>query len=306
MLYIQNLHLSGIIFQIAMSDNRSIGATKMGLAINMVLAMAKCGAGVVGHSYALIADGLESTSDIISSLFVLGGLHIAAAPADDDHPYGHGKAESIASVTVSLMLLGMAVFTAYAAVQEAFTPHKSPASFTLVVLVGVIVIKEILFRRVATVGKEIGSHLVTTDAWHHRSDAISSAAAFIGIAIALAGGRGWESADDWASLVAAVVIAINAVLLFLPALHDLMDRSPGEEIREQFRTAALSVQEVKAVEKLRVLRRGAGFFVDIHIQMDRDISLDDAHRISGRVKHMFRTQVVGFHDGSIHMEPFEG
>jgi cation diffusion facilitator family transporter len=288
-----------------MPSDRNIGATQMGLIVNIFLAAGKFAAGIFGHSYALIADGMESMTDIISSLFVWGGLRVAAAPPDDDHPFGHGKAESVATAAVALILLGMAVYTAISAIHEALIPHASPAPFTLIVLAGVIVVKELLFRRVSGVGQETGSPVLKADAWHHRSDAISSGAAFIGISIAIWGGRGWESADDWAALVAAAIITVNALLLFLPALQDLMDRSPGEEIRERFRTAALSVAEVQDVEKLRLLRRGTKYYVDIHIQMDGNLSLHEAHRVSGKVKNAFRTAIPSFSDCSIHMEPYE-
>ncbi|MDB4978668.1 MAG: cation diffusion facilitator family transporter [Candidatus Peribacteria bacterium] len=287
------------------TTDRSISSTQMGLAVNFAMAAGKFTAGIFGHSYALIADGIESSTDIISSIFVLGGLKVSASPPDHDHPFGHGKAEAIAAAAVSLTLVGMAVFTAFSAIHEALIPHESPAAYTLAVLLIVILIKEFMFRRVSAVGKETGSQVVKTDAWHHRSDAISSGAAFIGISIAIIGGRGWESADDWASLIAAFVIVINAILLLLPALNELMDRMPSQDIVDTFHKAALSVKEVQTVEKLRVLRRGTQYYVDIHIQMNGNISLIEAHKISGKVKSAFRKAMPFYADGSIHMEPFD-
>src|SRR6185436_18004245 len=145
-------------------------------------------------SYALVADALESTLDIFSSLIVWGGLRISSRSADEAFPFGYGKAESLATVVVGFLLLGGAVGIAVEAVREILTPHHAPAPFTL----AVVFIKEILFRRVFAVGREVESAAVQADAWHHRSDAITSGAAAVGIAIALIGGPGWEEADDWA------------------------------------------------------------------------------------------------------------
>jgi cation diffusion facilitator family transporter len=288
-----------------MSLQRNIRTTQLGLVVNVGLASVKFLAGIFGHSYALIADGIESSTDIVTSLFIWLGLHVSSAPADENHPFGHGKAESVAAASVALSLLGIAAFTAYAAIREALIPHESPASYTLIVLLAVIIIKESLFRKVAIVGKETGSHVMKTDAWHHRSDAISSAAAFIGISIALYKGPGWAAADDWAALAAALVIGINGVLLLLPALDELMDKTPGTAVINTFREAALSVTEVRAVKNVRVLKRGTRFYVDIHVEVDGDLSLKKAHIVSGKVKSSFREAAPNFADSSIHMEPYK-
>ena len=177
---------------------RGMRAAQAGLLINVILVVVKLVAGIAGHTYALIADAVESSLDIVSSLVVWGGLRITMRPADEEYPYGYGKAEAIAAVVVAMMLLGAALGIAVAAINEIRTPHHMPAPFTLVVIPVVIVVKELLFRRVLAISRETGSSAVHADAWHHRSDAITSAAAFVGIAIALWGGPGWESADDWA------------------------------------------------------------------------------------------------------------
>jgi cation diffusion facilitator family transporter len=240
------------------ATTRGIRAALLGMAVNAVLALTKLAAGIVGNSYALIADAVESSTDIFSSLIVWRGLRVAAKPPDPDHPYGHGKAEPIAAAIVSLLLLGAAVGIAFAAVEEIRTPHHAPAPFTLVVLIAVVLVKEGLFRRVARVGEETGSTAVRADAWHHRSDAITSAAAFVGIAIALVGGPGWETADDWAALVAAVVIAVNGVRLLRPAVDALMDRMPDPDVVDRIGAAAREVPGVLATEKLRVRTFGPG------------------------------------------------
>ncbi len=286
--------------------HRGIQTAQLGLLVNTGLALVKFVAGILGNSYALIADAVESTSDILSSAVVWGGLRIASREADDEFPFGYGKAEALAGAVVSLMLLAASAGISIEAIREIRTPHHAPAPFTLVVLVLVVLVKETLFRRVFRVGDEEGSTVVKADAWHHRSDAITSVAAFIGISVALWKGEGWESADDWAALVAALVIAINALLLLRPAVFDLMDRAPEPDIVERVRLAALAVPDVMAIEKLKVRRAGTGLYVDLHVQSDPNLSLHAAHIVSGKVKSAIRGSVGRVHGVLIHMEPFEG
>jgi cation diffusion facilitator family transporter len=285
---------------------KGIRFAQLGLLTNAALAIIKLIAGVLGNSYALIADAIESTSDIFSSLIVWGGLQISARHADEEYPFGYGKAESLAGAVVALMLLGAAALIGTQAIDEIRTPHHTPAKFTLVVLVGVIVVKEILFRKVFTVGKEVDSTAVRADAWHHRSDAITSAAAFIGISTALVGGEGWEVADDWAALFASAIIFYNGVNILRPAIAELMDRSPDSPVVQRLTAAAVSVEGVQAIEKLKVRKAGMGYFAEIHVQADATLSLHDAHVLSGRVKSAMRESVSSLHGATVHMEPFEG
>ncbi len=286
------------------SVGRGIRSAQAGLLTNAGLAIAKLIAGVLGHSYALVADAIESTADIFSSLIVWGGLRIASREPDEDYPFGYGRAESLAATVVSLMLLGAAILIATQATMEIRTRHDTPASFTLGVLVGVIVVKEVLFRKVFTVGAEVGSTAVKADAWHHRSDAITSAAAFLGISIALIGGRGWEAADDWAAIAAAAIIFFNGTRLLRPAVADLMDRAPESAVLGQVATAATSTQGVLAIEKLKMRKAGLGYFVELHVQADPRLSLYDAHIVSGRVKSAIRAAVPAVFGVLIHMEPY--
>ena len=273
--------------------------------VNLVLAVIKLIAGIVGHAYALVADAVESTADIFSSLVVYGGLRIAAQPADEDHPYGHGRAEPLAGALVALMLLIAAAGIAIEAVREIRAPHHTPKAWTLGVLVGVIVIKQILANRVFRIGSEIGSTAVKADAQHHRSDVITSAAAFVGISIAVIGGPGWEQADDWAALVASLVICYNGVKILRPAVNDLMDRLPEAHVVETIANAATSVSDVRAIEKLKVRKVGLQYAVDLHVQADPHMSLHDAHIVSGKVKGAIRTAMPAVDGVLIHMEPYE-
>ncbi len=289
-----------------MSDKGTqvIESAKLGMIVNAVLAMVKLVAGIVGNTYALVADAVESTADIFASLVVWGGLRVATRDPDEEYPFGYGKAESVAAAVVSMMMLAAAIAIAFEAVREIRTPHKTPAPWTLLVLVAVLLIKFVLFRRTLAIGEEAGSTAGKADAWHHLSDAITSAAAFIGISIALWGGEGWEQADDWAALFASGVIFYNGLVLLRPAVHDLMDRMPGQEITRAVRAAAEQVPGVQAVEKLAARKMGLVHYVDIHVQADPEMSLHDAHELSGAVKTSIRRSVPTVAGVLVHMEPF--
>jgi cation diffusion facilitator family transporter len=248
------------------TDSRAnLTAAVVGLGVNILLVAAKLAAGILGNSYALIADAVESSTDVFASVVVWAGLRISQRPASEDYPYGYGKAEPLTVAIVALLLLGAAFGIATAAVREIVTPHHSPAPWTLAVLLGVVVIKESLFRTVLKVSAETDSSLLAADAWHHRSDALTSAAAFIGISVALWGGPGWESADDWAALLAAGIIGANGVRFLRLATQALMDRQPEPEVLVAILQAAQAVPGVKALEKLRVRRAAERLYVDLHV-----------------------------------------
>jgi cation diffusion facilitator family transporter len=234
------------------------------------------------------------------------GLSIAARPADEDHPYGHGKAEPLAAAVVSLMLLGAAIGISIIAIRDIRTPHLLPAPFTLFVAAGVIIVKEILYRRVSRVAREVGGTAIVADAWHHRADAISSLAAFIGISVALIGGRGWEAADDWAALVAAGVVAVNGIRTLKPAISGLMDEAPDRTVKERVLHAATEVDGVRSVENLNIRGSGLGFYVDVHVKMDPMLSLEDAHEIAAKVKYAILGAVPSVVGVLVHMEPYKG
>lgn len=293
----------------SLASSRGIRSAQIGVAVNTLLAITKIFGGIVGSTYALVADGVESLADIASSLIVWGGLVLAAQPPDEDHPHGHGKAEALAALVVSFMLLLAGVGIAVQAVREIRTPHRLPAPWTLLVLIAVVGIKWMLSRRVGAVGSAIGSTAVSADARHHVSDAVTSAAAFIGILIAIVGSRtqggaGWESADDWAALAASVVIAYNGLSMLVPALHDLMDRMPGPQIVQPIREAAEGVDGVCLVEKLAVRKTGLIYDVAMHVQADPSLTLLEAHSLGGAVKAAIRTRVPEAQLVHIHMEPY--
>lgn len=284
---------------------RSARLAQAGLLTNAVLVVVKIVTGIVGRSYALVADGVESSLDIFSSLIVWRGISVASRSADESYHFGYGKAESVAAAAVALMLMGAAAGIAVAAVREIRTPHTVPAPFTLVVLVLVVLVKEGMFRYVLSEGETLGSHVVQADAWHHRSDAITSAAAFIGIGVALIGGPAWAAADDWAALFASGVIAVNGVRLMRPALADLMDRAPPPELLDRIAHEAAAEPGVLRIEKVIARRAGVGHYVTVHVQADPSMSLHDAHVLGGRVRARIVRCVPSVLDALIHMEPLE-
>jgi cation diffusion facilitator family transporter len=276
------------------------------IAINLMLALIKISTGVLGNSYALIADGIESTADIFSSLIVWTGLQFSSKPPDDDHPYGHGKAESLAGMAVSLFLIAAAIFIAVQSIQEIRTPHHSPAWYTLVVLGLIIATKEMLYRRMHSVGDKLNSSSLRSDAWHHRSDALTSLAAFVGIGIALIGGEGFEPADDWAALVASGAILFNGVRLLLPALNEVMDAAVPEHVARQIIETAGCVEGVVAIEKCRIRKSGLGYLMDIHVEVDGDLSIHEGHYIGHRVKDCLMQSSLPIVDVVVHVEPAGG
>lgn len=277
--------------------------TLLGIAISIVLVFVKLAAGYFGHSYALVADASETASDVLSSGLLWIGLRIAMKPADAQHPYGHGKAEPLAAILISLFLLGAAVWISWHAVEFIRTPHQLPRRFTLLVLGVVILIKECMFRYVLKVGKEINSQAVKSDAYHHRSDAITSIAAFIGVGIALLLGKGYEAADDWAALIASGIIAYNAISLLGPALNEVMDATPGEAIVNKVRALASEHPDVLLVEKCYVRKMGFDYFVDIHIQVLDSLSVRRGHEIAHAVKDALLQSELNIKDVLVHVEP---
>jgi cation diffusion facilitator family transporter len=281
-------------------------ATFIGLAANGFLTATKFAAGILGHSHALVADAVESLADIFSSIIVWRGLVLAAEPADEEHPYGHGKAEPIAAALVSAMLLVAAAWIVLQSARAISQPHPAPAPFTLAVLVVVLVIKESLFRFVRRESISVESSAVKTDAWHHRSDAITSLAAGIGISIALVGGRGYEAADDVAAIVAAGIIAWNGVRLLRPALNELMDSSPSRDVVDRIRRLAEGASGVERVEKCLVRKAGYQYFVEMHVEVDPQMTVQRSHDIAHDVKDKIRTALPAVCDVLVHIEPARG
>ena len=286
------------------TSSKALRTTKVGIAVSLVLVFVKYISGYLGHSYALIADATETGADVVSSLLLLFALRLAIKPADEEHPYGHGKAEPLAAIVISFFLLGAAGWIAWHAWEFINTPHNSPKPFTLGVLAFVIAVKETLFRYVMKVGKELNSHAVKADAHHHRSDAITSVAAFVGITIALIGGKGYESADDWAALLASGLIIYNAIGLIRPALAEIMDAAPDTGLKDMVKKVALGVTDVRDVEKFFVRKMGFDYYIDLHLLVDAHKTVAEGHRIAHNVKDAIMAANSSIKDVLIHVEPF--
>ena len=275
----------------------------VGLVVNLLLGAGKLAAGILGHSQALVADAVESLGDSVGSLVVWGGLDVASRPPDADHPYGHGKAEPLAAAFVAILLMGAGVGIAVESVHQIVIPHLGPAPFTLAVVLGVVVIKEVLFRFVARVGRDTGSHAVRTDAWHHRADAITSGAAAIGIALALVGGKRFEAADSWAALFASGIILLTGWRQLRPAVQELMDTSPARSLVEDARRVAEAHQGVYKVEKLLMRKMGIYYVADMHMEVAPDMSVRESHALAHGVKEDLQRQFPQVVEVTIHVEP---
>ncbi len=284
-------------------EQRAIKATYISIVGNFCLALVKGAAGIFGNSYALIADAIESTSDIFASIMVLFGIRYAVKPADKNHPYGHGRAEPLISFIIVVFLVVSAIIIAYKSIENIRTPHALPRPYTLAVLAGVIIIKEIFFRKVLDTSKIAHSSTLKAEAWHHRSDAITSAAAFVGISIALYLGPGYEAADDWAAIFAALIILVNAYFLFRPALGEIMDEHYYEDLVDEIRTLSKQVEGVIDTEKCYVRKTGMTYRVELHIIVQSEITVKSGHDIAHKLKSHLQGQIPQLADVIIHVEP---
>ena len=291
-----------------MDERPSIGrrASAISLGLNGALAVIKLTAGILGQSYALVADAVESLADIFSSAIVFGGVVIASRPADDDHPYGHGKAEPLAALAVALMLIVAAFGIAARAIQGIQEQQPTPAGYTLIVLLAVIVIKETMYQYEWRIAQRIGSSAIGVDAWHHRSDAITSAAAAIGITIALVGGEGYASADSWAALVACLIIVVNGIRFARPALRELMDTTPGTPLVNSIQETTSQVDGARRVEKVLIRKMGPKLYVDLHLEVDSTLTVRQAHAIGHAVKDAILAAHGEIADVLVHVEPYWG
>ncbi|WP_268124902.1 cation diffusion facilitator family transporter [Roseivirga pacifica] len=272
---------------------------------NLGLAIIKALAGIFGHSYALIADAIESTADIFSSLIVLLGLKYAKKPADENHPYGHGKIEPLVTFLVVGFLIISAIIIGYESIQHIITPHKSPKPWTLIVIGGIIVWKELSYRLVSKKSNETNSSSLKADAWHHRSDALTSGAAFLGIGIAVVFGPGYETADDWAALFATGIILYNSYRIFRPALGEVMDEHLYEDLIAEIRSISVTVEGILDTEKCYIRKSGMRYFVDLHAIVNGDISVRDGHKLAHDLKDTLLEKLPEIDDVLIHIEPEE-
>lgn len=282
---------------------QAIKITWLSIVGNTCLAIIKALAGYFGNSYALIADAIESASDILASFLVLFGLKYSLKPADKNHPYGHGRAEPLVTFVVVGFLVASAGVIAFKSIENINTPHELPKTYTLLVLGLVIIIKEIFYRIVLARSKKANSTSLRAEAWHHRSDAITSLTAFIGISIALYFGKGYETADDWAALVASVFILYNSFLIFRPALSEVMDEHLYDPLVNEIRNFSKEVNGVIDTEKCLVRKSGMQYHIDLHIIVNADITVKEGHDIAHELKNHLMNHLPQVADVLIHVEP---
>lgn len=259
--------------------------------------------GYFGNSYALIADAIESTGDVFASALVIVGFRYAKRPPDENHPYGHGKVEPLITFVVVGFLVASATLIIIESIYNIRTPHKAPASYTLWFIGGVIIVKELFFRFVSKSGEEVGSTSLKADAWHHRSDAITSACAFVGIAIAVYMGDSWAQADDWAALIASFIILFNAYKIFRPALGEIMDEHLYDEFILIIREKSKAVAGIIDTEKCLVRKSGMRYWVDLHIHVNGNLSVHEGHTIAHNLKKHLMDEIPEIEDILVHVEP---
>lgn len=287
------------------NEQKAIKATYFSIFGNAALALIKWLAGYFGNSYALIADAIESTSDIFASFLVLFGIKYSSRPADENHPYGHGRAEPLITFLVVGFLITSATIIAYESIVNIQTPHDLPKPWTLIVLGGIIIWKEISFRLVMKRSKETKSSSLAADAWHHRSDAITSVAAFIGISIALFFGKGYEAADDWAALFASGFILFNCYKIFRPALGEIMDEHLYEDLTVEIRKASVEVEGIIDTEKCFIRKAGMNYHLELHAIVNGDISVKEGHLLAHNLEDYLRIEIPELGHILIHIEPNE-
>ncbi|WP_367773904.1 cation diffusion facilitator family transporter [Flavobacterium sp. WC2421] len=284
-------------------EEKALKATYFSIIGNTCLAIIKGFAGFFGNSYALIADAIESTTDIFASFLVLFGIKYSNKPADKNHPYGHGRAEPLVTFLVVGFLITSATIIAYESIINIQIAHDLPKSWTLFVLGAIIIWKEYSFRLVMKRSIETNSSSLKADAWHHRSDAITSIAAFIGISIALILGKGYESADDWAALFASGFILYNSYLIFRPALGEIMDEHLNDDLIEEIRKVSSQVEGIIDTEKCFIRKAGMKYHVDLHAIVDGTISVREGHDLAHKLKDTLRTEIPELGHVLIHVEP---
>lgn len=286
-----------------MSSKTAIKTSVFSIIGNILLALIKFVTGVLGNSYALIADAIESTADVFSSILVWVGLKYSTKPADENHPYGHGRFETLSTFAVIGFLVISATIIAYESIQNIKTPHQGPEVFTLYVLGGIILFKELSFQYVIRKSKQTNSSSLKADAWHHRSDAITSVMAFIGISLAIFLGEGYEAADDVAALLASGIIIFNAYKIFKPVLSEISDEQIYDDLIRKIREISMTVPGVIETEKCHVRKMGMDYYVDLHMIVEGNISVIEGHKIAHDLKDEIQRKIPQVADVLVHTEP---
>ena len=282
--------------------------TILGSIVNVLLLAFKFVAGILGHSAAMIADAVHSLSDFLTDLIVLLFVKISTRPQDEDHDYGHGKYETLATATIGLALLCVGVMIGKDGVEKIIMVARggtlsSPGWIALAAAVLSVVLKEIVYQITHKVGKEVGSAAVEANAWHHRSDAMSSIGSLIGIAGAMLLGSKWTILDPLASCCISVAIIVVAIKMGLPSISELLEASLPEDVENDIRDTANSVPGVRNIHELKTRRNGMSYIIDAHILVDPTISVVESHDIASRVEEALTLKFGTETQINIHVEP---
>lgn len=281
----------------------AVRAAAAGLAVNLILGVVKLVGGIVGNSFALLSDAVNSIGDSLGSVIVLVALRVAQKPPDEGHPYGHTRAEAVAGLSVAWLIAFSAVMVGWEAITHISERHMPPAAFTLWIAAANVVLKEALYRVNKSIGERIGSQSLVSNAWDHRSDALCSLAVVLGIAAVRWGGSRFMWADEVAALVVVAAILWSATQLLRNNAAELMDQQADDATVDAIRQAALAVSGVRAVEKLRVRRSGMECFADIHIEVDPEMTVEHGHKIGHDVKKRLVGSITSLRDVLVHLEP---
>lgn len=279
-------------------------AALLGLVINLLLGVIKFVGGTLGHSFALISDAINSLGDSLTSIVVVFALWYAQRPPDEEHPYGHTRAEAAAASNVALLIVISALYVGFHALTRLREAHQIPPIWTLWIAGSNVVIKEALYRYKSRVGQRTGSSALIANAWDHRSDALCSLAVLIGLAVVRWAGPALIWADEAAALVVVVAILWSGLKLLRQSTSDLLDPQADDEFVRRIRDSATHVPGVQAVEKLWVRKTGLEYLADIHIQVDGAMTVEDGHRIGHLVKDQLIRQFAALRDVHVHLEPY--
>lgn len=279
-------------------------AALLGLAINLSLGIVKLVGGILGSSFALISDAVNSLGDSLTSLVVLGGLWYAQRPPDEEHPYGHTRAEAVAASNVALLIIISALFVGWEAITRSEIHQQLPPVWTLWIAGGNVVIKLVLYDYKLRVGRRTKSSVIIANAWDHRSDAMCSLAVLIGLGVIRWGGPAYAGVDVVAALVVVVVIVWSGVELFRNSVSELLDPQADAELVQRVRERAMAVSKVRGIDKLWVRKTGVEYLVDIHIEVDGRLTVEEGHRIGHVVKEKLIQEFACLRDVLVHLEPY--
>lgn len=281
----------------------------VGIIGNILLTAIKWVIGYAANSRALIADAAHSASDVVGSVAVLIGLRAAERPPDKDHPYGHGKAESVASIIVSVLLMLVGFEIGYGSIESLFKPLRAPELLAVWAAIGSMIVKEAMFRYKYNLGKKLNSQSLIANAWEHRSDVYSSFAALIGIGGAIFGAKwhiGWMLyLDPVAGIFVSLLVLKMAYDILMESIHSTLDHVLHEEQTVPLRSSIQSVEGVLRVDELRAREHGHYQIVDVKISVNPHITVEEGHRIGKQVKHDLLTQFKEVRDVFVHINPFD-